>query len=155
MTTTPEPLTGSAYFDALAAADRAAAEAAWQAKSASQRLASLFEAWQEHCWGMPAERHKPATEGGKARYEANDDSTRIVCTYRGCTWALQVAVEAPTSPRFTVEPVGRARGRRLGGISSGIVRREGREPAKKRSAEHHIDRDVDPWLGAVTGAEQS
>lgn len=69
--------------------------------------------------------------------------------------------EAP-KPRmpWRVEPVGRARGRRLGGYSSAALRREGMtaEEAKafrKRAPQHHVDHSVDPWLGLVAGEEQA
>lgn len=59
-------------------------------ETSSKRLAALFDAWQEHCYAMPAERHKPAIEGGKARYGVNAEVTLIWCTYRGCTWSHEV-----------------------------------------------------------------
>jgi len=66
--------------------------------------------------------------------------------------SLSVVNGASPKPAWTVAPVGRTRGRRLGGISSGIVRREGRERGESRTkpAQHHEDHSVDPWFGMIS-----
>jgi hypothetical protein len=96
-TPTPDTLTGSAYFDAMAAADQAAALAAWQAKHPGEDYANR-----------------------------------------------------PKLP-FRVTPVGREAGRRMGGYSSAITKREGREAGEMRK--HHAEPESDPWSGALAGED--
>lgn len=68
--------------------------------------------------------------------------------------------EQPTKPMpWRVLPTGRALGRRLGGISSAIARREGytaeeykalpKLGRRRTPAQHHVDHSVDPWEGMV------
>lgn len=65
--------------------------------SFSKRLAAeLYPAWEDHCYdkanGQQDHPHKPAIAGGKARFEHHftEVGERIVCTFRGCGWTLEV-----------------------------------------------------------------
>ncbi len=69
--------------------------------------------------------------------------------------------EEPKPMPWRVVPVGRAMGRRLGGVSSAIARREGytaEEYARlpklgrrgKAAMQHHADHSVDPWEGMIS-----